>query len=267
MTKLLQKPILIKELSELHDFVQLSEMGLASALSEPDLLDAMESANKAMTKKLYGDDDLAERKAKSQRRFESAKFHRDSEFRYLYSLAIIKLWSILEATIDEITIEALSRADECDMEFLKTIRGPIFEILFADEAGRIDFIVDEIKQKVKSSLKKGVDGLEAILETIKLSGTVDREIKKNLRELQQVRHSIVHRNGSADKRFVESVPWMGELTNQSILINRTSFSKYSLSSLAYALELERRIYRRAQVDIPNELETSYEYVRQKIVKN
>ena len=79
-------------------------------------------------------------------------------------------------------------------------------------------------------MKKGVDGLEAILEKIKLPGTVDQEIKK-LRELQQVRHSIVHKNGNADKRFVEAVPWMEEFINQSIPINRTSLRKYSLHRL------------------------------------
>lgn len=176
MTKLLQKPILIKELSELHEFVELSEMGLASALSEPDLLDAITSANKSLNNKLHSDEDLEKQVARAQRRFESAKSHQDSEFRYLYSLAIIKLWSILETTIDEIAIEALSKAEECDMDALKTIKGPVFEILFADEADRMDFIIGEIKQKVKSSLKKGVDGFESILETIKLSGAVDGSI-------------------------------------------------------------------------------------------
>ena len=56
---------------------------------------------------------------------------------------------------------------------------------------------------------------------------------KNIYEMQQIRHVFAHKQGVADKRFVDACPHLGYRPNQPILIDRETWSDFMVNALLY----------------------------------
>jgi hypothetical protein len=128
-------------------------------------------------------------------------------FAYLYALASIKLWSILEAMIDDAALECIQSPDRCtEPKLLAGLKGPLFEFLQSSNDERSEFLVGQLKQEVRASMQKGIGRFEAILAPLGLGGAVPDAVRRTIFELSEVRNVIVHRRGFADKRFVSGCP-------------------------------------------------------------
>ena len=79
--------------------------------------------------------------------------------------------------------------------------------------------------------------LNSYFKPFGLSGPVDDNVRRDLFELNQIRNAWVHRSGFADRRLVESCPWLNLKVGDAIRIDHKTTERYYNSVMAYALEL------------------------------
>lgn len=196
----------------------------------------LDDASSLMTEK-----DLMKAKKEARKIELFARKQKEDRFPYLYSLALVRLWGILEAMVDGIVVDFMKRPAQCkDKDFFYSIKGPLFEFATASPEQQADFLADRFKDAVQAALKLGVGRFEVILEPIGLGGGIDPDVRRVLFELSQVRNAIVHKSGVSDRRFIEACPWMNLKRGERIKPNGGDFHLYMLSAYYYALVLRLR---------------------------
>jgi hypothetical protein len=170
-----------------------------------------------------------------------AKQQKRNGFSYLFSLAVVRLWSILEAMVDDLVVDFLRRPDECkDKDLIYSLKGPLLEFATAPPERQADFLTERLKDVVKAGLQAGVGRFEAMLDPIGLGGGIDPDVRRVLFELSQVRNAIVHKAGIADQRFIENCPWLNLNLDEPININAEDFHLYYTSTYYYGVEIRLR---------------------------
>ncbi len=170
-----------------------------------------------------------------------AKQQKEDGFYYLFSLAVVRLWGILEAMVDDLVIDFLRRPDECkDKDLIYSLKGPLLEFATAPPERQADFLTERLKDAVKAGLQPGVGRFEAMLDPIGLGGGIGSDVRRVLFELNQVRNAIVHKAGIADRRFIENCPWLNLNLDKPIKVNAEDFHLYTTSAYYYAVEIRLR---------------------------
>lgn len=254
MPELLEETNLVKELKQLMDFVELAHSGLRLATGVPRLMAAVQ------TRKIQSGEDecgtYVEQLTKAENLKKIAEAHIEQDFDYLYALAVVKIWSLLESSVENIVLQCLQRPLECkDLKTINDLRGPLIEFLNADQNDRSEFLFSELKLATKSALKTGVAVFEALLEPVGMAGSHHDEVRKNILELQQTRHVIVHRRGFADRRFIDRCPLVGATVGQSLITGRKKFLHYARAVMLFDIELCQRNHIRASIEVPQSLLT------------
>lgn len=242
-----------KEIGRLLDFYHIAVNGIVSAEGQVDLIDAIRLAERG--RKSNPPDEVWEEKIRAAENIErAAKRHMESGFAYLYELMAIKFWSILEAGIEEISVECLKRPDECkDAALLRSLKGPLIEFSSASSDQRAEFLLSELKASTRSALKIGANVFEVILEPLGMAGPVDDPANKIILELQQTRHILVHRRGVVDKRFLDACPFLSYQIGDRVVVTQESVRRFGIGVGLYNIELQRRNYVRAGVEVAAEL--------------
>lgn len=252
MPQLLNDSNLSDELKELLDFVDLAQTGIGAAIGGPRLMVALQKRKTVADED--GQADYVERLLKAEKLKTVAEDHLARDFHYLHSLAVVKIWSVLESSVENIVLQCLQRPLECkDLKAISDLRGPLVEFLNADQDERADFLFSELKVNTKSALKTGVAVFEALLEPVGMAGSHIEEVRKVILELQQTRHVIVHRRGLADKRFMDRCPWVVATVGQPLNTGRNEFVRYVQAVLLFDIEVCRRNYVRAGIEVPPHL--------------
>lgn len=172
---------------------------------------------------------------------EFAKTEVQGNFPYLLNLASVSLWGTLEAAIDDLSSFLIISWPKCkELEIIRKIRGPLIDFASASDSEQAEYLLTELKQSVNASLKLGVGRFEGILNCIGLGGNVDELVRKLLFELSQVRNIIVHKAGKADRKIVESCPWLNLEVGQDVKVNHQYFMSYVGAADWYLLELDCR---------------------------
>jgi hypothetical protein len=235
------------EMAALVNFVELCVLGLQTSLSQKKLLETVLDLQKKglAPERFPSEEDYLREQNEAEMVETFAKKQRDKGFPYLYSLATVTLWSILETMVDDIAIEYLQNPQECpDSKLLSELKGPLLEFVQASPEERAEFLAGQLKQAVRASLHKGAERFESILKPIGLDGAIPDIVKKSLFELSEVRNVFVHRRGVADKRFRSNCPWFDAVTGKEISLTSSHFMRFHLASFWYALEMEARVARR-----------------------
>ena len=129
---------------------------------------------------------------------------------YLYGSAIVRLWLILETFADDLILQHfLDRKVEADSPLLAGLKVPLTEYIVADDNEKAAIALRELKQSIRTRQLFGVSRIEALVEAVGLSGSLDSDIRKTIFECHQVRNVVVHRGGIADARFIKACPWFG----------------------------------------------------------
>jgi hypothetical protein len=163
-------------------------------------------------------------------------------FQFMYRIWTVMLWSILENYIRDFLVEWIKRnPDMMKTEVVQklSIRFGEYEALLGDE--KYEYIVDMVESQSKLGI--GVARFEVILGQFGLSGKVNEKLKKNILELQQVRHVLVHRNGIVDKRLAERCPWIVPNPGKTIFIDSEIYQMYFEAVANYAVEVGDRAYK------------------------
>lgn len=174
-------------------------------------------------------------------------------FTYLYSLATVKLWSILEAGVDEFLLVLLTDpARLSDSRELRKLKGPLVEFATAPQTEQVQYLRDLLNQDVAAALKPGVGRFESVLAAVGFGGPVNDLARRTLLELSEVRNVILHRGAVVDTRFTERCPWLSKAVGDQVEPQRDDYLLYSAGSLLYMNELHRRWHEQVLRDPPGD---------------
>jgi len=160
---------------------------------------------------------------------------------YLYSLGIVRLWSILETFVGDVALIQLKyRKEALQSKALRSIQVPAVEFLAAEEDERLRSLFVRLREATRAPLQIGAGKFEALLDAVAIGGPIHAPVRKALLELSQLRNAIVHTAGRADSRLLEACPWLELKEGDPINPQEIQFDLFVYSSDWYTLELARR---------------------------
>jgi hypothetical protein len=229
--------------TSLHRFVTLCIAGITQGMSASEFPRFRKEIDKI--KKLPDpfptEEEFEEAIERGKKLEEFAKVEVQNNFPFLLNLASVNLWGIIEATVDDLGSILITSWPECrDSETVRRIRGPLIEFASASESEQAEYLLSELKRSVNASLKLGIDRFESILNCLCLGGSVHELVKELFFELSQIRNIVVHNVGKADKKIVESCPWLGLQIGQDVKTDHPHFMTYMGAADWYFLELQCR---------------------------
>ncbi len=240
-------PLIVRAGGEIHDlriFVHVCARGLEQSTRAIEAVDlAQRIAEEIDAPSLYPSEDKLEDAKKWAGEIES--FSKDQEkqgYSYLFSLGLVRLWSILESVVDDLVADSLRTPEKYkDQNLFYSLKGPLLEFNLASPERQTELLVEKLKDAVRASLKPGVGRFEAILAPIGLGGSTEERVRRVMLEMSQIRNTVLHRSGFADRRLIESCPWLGVKSTQRIQVTALAFQMYSYAAYWYLIELKLRM--------------------------
>lgn len=228
-------------LIEVDRTINLSTRGIASAIPMVDLAKALAAEDQGILNETENNA-KAESRTRIQRFEENAKFAKEQiekGFPILYGLAIVGLWGALEAFVEDLSVDWIKRHPVVlQNDAIARIKVPLAEFDSLNSEERRVFLVREIASINK---KSGISGFEDLLGLLGISGSVDRELRRIIFEMHQTRNLIVHRASIADRKFVESCPWLKYKTGDTISITGRQYSMFRDAAIAYVTNVALRL--------------------------
>ena len=174
----------------------------------------------------------------------------DEGFPLLHAQTTIALWSALEATVRLFIVRWLQNYQPAmNVEVIQKLRVRIGEYERLEGEDRFFYILDRLEQELSAPLRSGVSRFESLLEPFGLAGAVDEDLRRNLFELNQVRNVLVHRSGVADRRLIESCPWLEVKVGDILKMRHDTTRRYFDSVMRYSTTLIVRIAEHFGVDM------------------
>jgi len=199
-----------------------------------------------------------------------SKYESDKGFPYLYGLASVRLWGIIESLVDDIILTSLKDTKKIHKyEIVQNLKGPLLEFSSSTPDQQAEYLASEIKLSLRASLKLGIGRFETIVECVGLSGRIDKIVRKVFLELSQVRNLVVHKSSVVDKKFQDICPWLKSKVGQPLVLTASDFGLYTSVADWYLLELLIRTKRRDKITGRREtmkLQTSLMRIIRDIVK-
>jgi hypothetical protein len=160
---------------------------------------------------------------------------------YLYGLALINLWGIAEAKVEDISLCMMATFPVIlsNTQF-SSLSGKLVEFSKLNKAQRVRYIFNSFKQKIEPKAKRGVGRFESILEAVDLGGGVHDDAKRLFLEMSEIRNNLVHQMGVADHKLVASCPWLKIKEGVRIGMTLSAVESYTACIKYYILEIDRR---------------------------
>jgi hypothetical protein len=233
----------VDDVFEIDLFIQCSLEGFGYATVAPLVTEKIRSIAKkdGVDHPLKNDATYEKRREHYKKLEEFSKIEEDQGHPYLFSLACVKLWSILEAAVDFMLLELLKDNERASKSVrIGKIRGPLLSFLQASDAQKIEYLKEALLQELGSDLKVGLGKFEAPLGELGFSGDVSEPIRRTLLELNEVPNLVVHKAGVVDRRFKERCPWVPLSEGQKFRVTYHNYRNYRTASLWYLIELDQR---------------------------
>ncbi len=229
-------------LEDLRLFVHLCWQGLGYAKVATEVMEVLKEARERRAARGPGSVEIPEEERRHAARLEEfAKVQLPAGFPYLYSLASIRVWAILESFAADMVLFAIHQyPDVRSLPALRTLSGPLVEFTEASETEQAEIILQLLLTSVSARLRKGVGRFEAVFNNIGMGGPVADPVRKALLELSEVRNVLIHRDGRADRQFVQACPWFGAVAGEPIRLTWPKFDRYVMASHWYLIEISRR---------------------------
>ncbi|MGP8175791.1 MAG: hypothetical protein ACLP7O_14760 [Terracidiphilus sp.] len=166
----------------------------------------------------------------------------DNDFPLLHEQATVAAWSSLEALIRRFVALWLSNRPEAwQTEQIGRLKVRVGDYESLSQIDRCLWITDLLDQEVAGPLRNGVSRFECLLQPFGLGGSLPEDIQKQLFELSQIRHVIVHRRSKADKRLLDACSWLPFKLGDRVRVTHGMWTAYDGAVGAYVLELIQRI--------------------------
>ncbi|HUN54032.1 MAG TPA: hypothetical protein VMU29_02635 [Smithella sp.] len=180
------------------------------------------------------------KKAKEEAEF--AKNEVEKGFPFLYGQGAVSIWGQLEAFIEDLLVDCMEKDVELmNNQIIQKVKIVLAQYDSMSEKERKYYILDNLQRDLQSKFKQGVTQFEAILDVFKWSGNIGDKTRKDLFELGNIRNNLVHRRGIADKRLVESCPWLNMKIGDRIKVDALSFHRYTTAIMIYTAVIIKRI--------------------------
>lgn len=162
-------------------------------------------------------------------------------FPYLYSLAAIRLWSILESAVSELVLCALRDYERAvNLPSVTALKGELLPFIRATPDEQAAFLLSLLTRQLRAPLMEGPGRFEEVLNSVQLGGKIDDWPRRAIFELSEVRNVIVHQNSRCDKRLAQKCPWLGLKPGEGCWPNAMWYEIYHSASMWYLLELQVR---------------------------
>jgi hypothetical protein len=166
----------------------------------------------------------------------------DNEFPLLHAHAIVGIWGALEACIDDLIVSVLVHdANARSDEVFTKVKVSITELEDLESEERMRIVLEEAKRLVRAEQRIGINTFEMILATVDLSGDVLEDTRRDMIELQQLRHVFVHRGGIADRKLLRYCPWLNVTPGTKIMLKRKDYERFARAVVNYAKAVIKRV--------------------------
>jgi len=138
----------------------------------------------------------------------------------IFKQSTVVLWSSLEAFVNDFLILWLKNVPSAlKSDDIVRIKISIAQYNQMNDEERLQYILDMLKQSLNVPNKQGINGFEALLQVFDLTGSIDRDISRDLYELSHIRNVIVHRRSIADKRLIDACPWLNLSIGDRVIVD------------------------------------------------
>ena len=127
------------------------------------------------------------------------------------------------------------------MDALNRLKVRLGDYEALEPSDRSLWVIDLVDQEVSGPLRNGVSRFESLLQVFGLDGAVEDELRKTLFELSQIRHVILHRHGEADKKLLDSCPWLPFHLGEPVKITHEMYHRYHVACDIYRTALIQRV--------------------------
>jgi hypothetical protein len=213
-------------IQEADRVLKLSVKGISQISHQMPLLEALDNLARVRAEQAM--------KPFQPKNFESAKeeaeFARqeiEKEFPLLHAHALVSIWSAMEALFEDVLVaHIIHRPEILKEEVFQKTRIPLatYEQLNQEDKARL--LVYELQRTLSSEQRLGLDCFEALLKVVGLAGRVEDGIRRDIYEIQQLRHTIVHRASLADRKLIEACPWLKLMPGERIMISHEHYRRF-----------------------------------------
>ncbi len=235
----------LEETKQLDQLLSLSIRGISILRAVPKMVDAVAKAEGVQDRPKHTAD---KKMAKEMANLACSEV--EGNFPLLHAHNLVAIWSLLEALIRTFVAEWIANYPEAmTMPAVSKIKITLGDYHCIPEEEKSLHIAELIERGLDAKLKKGVNRFESMLEPFGLSGEVDKETKKAIFELGQIRNALVHRGGYADRTLVNSCPWLHFKLGEKIKVSRDIYSRCSHAVHNYTVQLIARVGEKFGVDM------------------
>ncbi len=180
---------------------------------------------------------------------EFAKQEIKDDFSALHSHSVVTIWGALEVLVNDLaTAWLINQPEALNRATVSKIRIPLSEYERLNKDERMRFLVKDITRSLNADFKMGVDKFEVVLDALGLGGAVNKNRKKILYEVSQVRNILVHRAGIVDRQFKEGCPWVKTPLGSKFKINPKLYNRYHNEVWRYTFDLNARVRNRLGIE-------------------
>jgi hypothetical protein len=192
---------------------------------------------------------LAWELASLRRDVEVAREEYEYRFPLLHEHAVVAMWGLLEALVEDLVVAVLLEVPEAlQREQMAVLHLTVGEAETLDRHERAWLILERLQASIKGN-RMGVGQFKDLLNVFGLAPSPTAETKRTLLEMQQLRHVIVHRNAVADRKLLQTCPWLvadeALTTGQRVTITHEDYIRYWRAAHDYVIGLANMV--RAQL--------------------
>jgi len=171
----------------------------------------------------------------AQRTSDFATREIQEDFPVLHGQAVVVLWAYLEALVRQLVADCICNDPESVKgEAFEKIRVRLAEYERLDQVDKAFFVVDALEKELGNGTMGGTRRFEALLSAVGLGGDVPPRLERTVLELGQVRNSIMHRGGVADRKLLAACPWLELKPGDRLTVGSEGFARFRQATHDYA---------------------------------
>lgn len=227
-----------------HELVVLASLGISRMQGETRLVEALVNYDMVVSGVEERSEEQNRQIAEAKERAAFAKRENDEGFPLLCAHSLVGLWGAFEAAIEDF-LPAWLVADPAKLTDADTLRLRVSarDMLALSEHDRVRLVLTELTHSQSAESRMGISRFEGMLGQVGLSAGVSETLKRQIFEMQQVRHLWAHRGGRPDEAFRSRCPWMHPDSRGKIRVDMKRLDGYGAATVQYAIDIENRALR------------------------
>ena len=166
----------------------------------------------------------------------------ESGYSSVTALWTIAVWGYLEAHVEDILATWMKhRQSALQVQVVREVKIPLADYLSASDDERFAILVQEVERKQGAGAQQGIGRFAPLLDALELSAAVPPDVRRDMFEFHNVRNSLAHRRGVADRRLVTACPWLGLSVGDPVRVSLEQLAQYIMASATYMTGIANRM--------------------------